>query len=137
MATLLKLLVVEDDADGRDPLMELFALEGYDATSVGDGATAIERLSAEAFDVLVMDLGLPKVTGLDVLRAARALADPPAVIVFTGHHRLKAEAEAAGCDAFVLKPELEELLARVSTAIAERVGRMPPAAVAAGWKERA
>ena len=125
--TLPKLLVVEDDADGRDPLTELFTLEGYDATSVGDGATAIDRLSAGAFDVLVMDIGLPKVSGLDVVRAARALADPPAVIVFTGHHRLKAEAEAAGCDAFVLKPELEEL-ARVSTVIAARVGRMPSAA---------
>jgi CheY-like chemotaxis protein len=67
--------------------------------------------------------------GLDVVRAARALVDPPGIVVFTGHHRLKAEAETAGCDAFVLKPELEELLARVSIAITARVGRTPPAAV--------
>src|SRR5437899_3190040 len=137
MATLPKLLVVEDDADGREPLTELLALQGYNATSASDGGSAIEQLRAERFDVLVIDLGLSDdVTGLDVVRAARALADPPGVIAFTGHHRLKAEAEAAGCDAFVLKPELEELLARVSATIGARVGRTPPAAVAAPRKMR-
>src|SRR5262245_3445648 len=118
-----RVLIVEDDADGREPLTEVLRLQGYDATSAADGAGAIGRIGNEAFDVVVLDLGLPDVAGVDVLRAARARADGPAVIVFTGFHGLKGDAEAAGCDAFVLKPELDELLAGLATLIASRVAR--------------
>jgi len=118
-----RMLVVEDDAEGREPLTEVLGLQGYDATSVGDGRTAIERIRSGEFDVVVLDLGLPDIAGVEIIRAARALPDGPAVVVFTGHHRLRAAAEAAGCDAFILKPNLDELLARVSTAIAARAGR--------------
>jgi len=116
-------LVVEDDADGRDPLAEVLRLEGYHVTSAPDGASAIRRLASEADDVVVLDLGLPDIPGVDVIRAARALLDGPAVVVFTGHHRLKADAEAAGCDAFVLKPDLDELLARLETIMEARVAQ--------------
>ena len=106
-----RILVVEDDADGRDPLAEILGLQGYAVTGAADGATAIGQLGA--FDVVVLDLGLPDVAGVDVIRAARALPDGPAVVVFSGHHRLRADAEAAGCAAFVLKPDLDELLAAI------------------------
>jgi len=105
-----RVLVVEDDADGRDPLAEILGLEGYTVTGAADGATAIGQLG-DGFDVVVLDLGLPDVAGVDVIRAARALPDGPAVVVFSGHHRLRADAEAAGCAAFVLKPDLDKLLA--------------------------
>jgi len=55
---------------------------------------------------------------LGLIRTICATEERPAVVVFTGHHRLKADAEAAGCDAFVLKPDLEGLLATISSAIA-------------------
>ena len=118
-----KILIVEDDQDCCDALSEVLALQGYDAMCVRDGGEALAQLRREPFDVLVVDLGLSDVTGLDVIRAARALPDAPAVVVFTGYHRLKAEAEAAGCDAFVLKPALEELLACVGTSIAVRLAQ--------------
>jgi DNA-binding NarL/FixJ family response regulator len=72
-----------------------------------------------------MDLGLPdEASGLNVIRAVCATPGRPAVVVFTGHHRRKADAEAAGCDSFILKPDLEELLATVNSAIAgERMRR--------------
>lgn len=115
-------LVVEDDADGRDPLAEVLRLEGYHVTSAPDGASAIRRFASEADDVVVIDLGLPDIPGVDVIRAARALPHGgPAVVVFTGHHRLRADAEAAGCDAFILKPDLDELLARLSAIVEARV----------------
>ena len=110
-----RVLVVEDDAATREPLADLLRLEGYTVTTAPDGASAIRRLISEGHDAVVLDLGLPDVLGTDVIRAACALPNGrPAVIVFTGYHRLRPDAEAAGCDAFVLKPELEELLAQLS-----------------------
>ena len=119
MAPAPRILVVEDDADGRDPLAEILGLQGYAVTGAADGATAIGQLGA--FDVVVLDLGLPDVAGVDVIRAARALPDGPAVVVFSGHHRLRADAEAAGCAAFVLKPDLDELLAVIEAHVGQAV----------------
>ena len=123
MVTRPKILIVEDDQDCCEALSEVLVLQGYDAMCVRDGREALAQLRREPFDVLVVDLGLADVTGLDVLRAARALPDAPPIVVFTGHHRLKADAEAAGCEAFVLKPALEELLACVGTLIAARLAQ--------------
>jgi len=123
-------LIVDDDADSRDPLAEVLRLQGYEVTNAADGARAIRRLASEADDVVVLDLGLPDVGGIDVIRAARALPHGgPAVVVFTGHHRLQADAEAAGCAAFVLKPDLDELLARLSAIVEARVAPVAAAGV--------
>ena len=112
MADRLRVLIVEDDADGREPLAEVLTAEGYEVAGAANGAMAIAQL--DDCDVLVLDLGLPDLDGLDIVRIARALPEPPAVVVFTGHHRLKADAEGAGCDVFILKPDLDELLARLA-----------------------
>src|SRR5689334_15222171 len=114
-----RILIVEDDGDGREPLAEILRLQGYAVTDTADGASAIGQLGA--FDVVVLDLGLPDVAGVDVIRAARALPDGPAVVVFSGHHRLRADAEAAGCAAFVLKPDLDELLAVIEAHVGQAV----------------
>lgn len=119
-----KVLVVEDDADGRDPLAEILRLEGYAVTGAADGATAIGQLG-DGFDVVVLDLGLPDIAGVDVIRAACALPDGPAVVVFTGHHLLRADAEAAGCAAFILKPDLDELLAVIEAHVGRAVAVKP------------
>ena len=119
-----RILIVEDDGDGREPLAEILRLQGYAVTDTADGASAIGQLGA--FDVVVLDLGLPDVAGVDVIRAARALPDGPAVVVFSGHHRLRADAEAAGCAAFVLKPDLDELLAVIEAHVGQAVAAKPP-----------
>jgi CheY-like chemotaxis protein len=120
-----KLLIVEDDPDGRDALAEIFRLDGFAVGSAADGDAALAQLRSARFDVVIMDLGLPdEASGLDVIRTVCATPGRPAVVVFTGHHRRKADAEAAGCDAFVLKPDVEELLATVNSAISgERMQR--------------
>jgi|SRR5690349_970422 CheY-like chemotaxis protein len=121
-------LVVEDDPDAREPLTELLRMEGYDVTSAADGGTALARLRTdEPYDALVVDLVLPDVDGFEVIREAHAFPASPAVLVFTGHHRDKAAAEAAGCDAFILKPDIEQLLTQLSMLIVARVGRGIPA----------
>jgi len=114
-------LVVEDDPDGREPLGEVLRLEGYAVTGAADGASAIRQLG-DGFDVVVLDLGLPDIAGVEVIRAACALPDGgPVVIVFTGYHRLRADAEAAGCAAFILKPDLDALLAAIEAHVGQAV----------------
>src|ERR1051326_6514819 len=81
-----KLLIVEDDPDGRDALAEIFRLEGFAVGSGADGDTALARLRSARFDVVVMDLGLPdEASGLNVIHAVCATPGRPAVVVFTGH----------------------------------------------------
>ena len=114
----IRLLVVEDDANAREALVELLQFEGYSVVAAADGRTALARLRADApLDAVVVDLGLPDIDGVDVITTARTLTNSPAVIVFTGHYRYKRDAEAAGCDAFVLKPDVEKLLAQVSALV--------------------
>jgi len=120
------LLVVEDDDNAREALVELFLFEGYAVTAAAGGRAAGARLGAGApLDAIVLDLGLPDVDGVEVIRAAHALPKSPALIVFTGHYRYKRAAEAAGCAAFVLKPDVDELLARVR-ALVSVVPLSPP-----------
>ena len=112
-----RLLVVEDDTNAREALVELLRCEGYMTVAAPDGLTALGRLRTHVVDAVVVDLGLPDIDGVDVIQAARTLPNKPAVIVFTGHYRYKRAAEAAGCDAFVLKPDVEKLLAEVSALV--------------------
>ena len=122
-----RVLVIEDDPDGREPLIELLRMEGYDVTPAADGGTALARLRTdEPFDALIVDFILPDIDAIEVIRATHALKDRPAVIVFTGYHRQKTAAEAAGSDAFILKPDIEQLLAQLRTLIAARIGRVVP-----------
>jgi len=118
------LLLVDDHAEGLEALTEVLSVLGYRVTSAATGEAAIAHLGAEPFDALVLDLGLPDVDGIAVLRAARSCSHPPAAVVFTGHHRLREEAEEAGCDAYILKPELEQLVAQLQTLLQERSAKM-------------
>jgi len=113
-------LVVEDHAEGREALCAVLDVSGYRVASVATGADALALLPVEVFDAVILDLGLPAGDGIDVIRAVRERPNPPAAIVFTGHNRLRDVAEQNGCDAFVLKPELDELLRRLRSLIADR-----------------
>ena len=112
-------LVVEDNDDGRESLCALLGLQGYRVTGTGTGNGALMLLGADHFDAMVLDLGLPDLDGATVMRAAQSLSHPPAVLVFTGYHRMQDQTDVAGCDAFVLKPELERLLAKLRALVAE------------------
>ena len=116
-------LVLEDKADGRLGLCGMLECDGYRVTEAETGADALALLAVEAFDAVILDLGLPDVDGIELICAARLQSDPPAVIVFSGHHGRRAAAEAAGCDAFVLKPSVDELLAQLGTAVVARRDR--------------
>jgi CheY-like chemotaxis protein len=115
-----RVLIVEDDEDGREVMGDLLEMRGYLATSTASGRGARKLLADEPFDAVILDFGLPDQLAGEVIRAARVLPDPPAIIVFSGFHRIREWAVSAGCDAFILKPDLDRLLDQLRALVAAR-----------------
>jgi DNA-binding NtrC family response regulator len=118
----LRILLVEDDPDVRAALQEALEAAGHRVDAITDGSVALERLGGQVFDLVVLDLRLPKVDGLTVFRRAREIAPRTDVILMTSFGAVS-DAVAAlkeGAYDYLTKPfEVEELVARVR-AIAER-----------------
>ena len=79
-------LVVEDDAELRGMLQLALGLEGYDVVTAADGLEALQRIDRHPPDLVVLDLGLPKVTGVEIIRelSAHAHTRGISIIVVTG-----------------------------------------------------
>jgi DNA-binding NtrC family response regulator len=117
-----KILFVEDDERLRDVLLEAAAMEEYDARGVSSAETAVGLLRDEAFDVLVTDVTLPGMSGLDLLRHCQRLRPDivPIVITAYGTVDIAVEAMKRGAADFITKPfELDGLLGTIRVA-AER-----------------
>ena len=124
-------LVVEDDAEQRAVLVRELGSRGYRTQEASDGRTAMERWDAGRPDVVLLDLGLPDVDGLEVIRRIRRDAMTP-IVILSGRYaeREKVEALERGADDYVTKPfGLEELHARLRVALRRAAG---PDADAAG-----
>ena len=78
-----RILLVDDDRGLRHALSSLLTDAGHAVDSAGDGPEAVARLDRGAIDIVLLDLGLPGMSGLEVLKHARALPTPPLVIVMT------------------------------------------------------
>lgn len=111
-----KLLIIEDDKDVAEMLSAYLGSLNYSLEEVHDGETAISLLRKKEFDAVILDLGLPKVGGLDVLRDLRDRGSKTPVLILTGKDTIQ-EKEAgldAGADDYVTKPcDLRELSARI------------------------
>ena len=121
----LSILVVDDEEDLREMLTRSFSREGHNVTAVGGGADAIERASAEHFDIVLLDVALgPGPDGYEVCRTLRARRNVVPIIMLTA---LDSEADAvlgleAGGDDYVTKPfGLAELRSRIR-AVLRRAG---------------
>jgi CheY-like chemotaxis protein len=102
-----RVLVVDDDAGVRDALGELLQLCGHEVNVAADGLAAVEAACRGRPDVVVLDLGIPGIDGLEVARRIRAeLGSAPLLVAVTGAVRPEdeASARAAGCDRFLAKP---------------------------------
>jgi two-component system response regulator RegX3 len=109
------LLLVEDEAPIRDGLTELFRAQGFQVTPVADGAAALRHVERGAFDLVILDLMLPKLGGLHVLDRMRKRGDPTAVLLLTAKDTEDDVVRGieAGADDYVTKPfGVRELLAR-------------------------
>jgi two-component system, OmpR family, response regulator len=123
----MRVLLVEDDTMIGESLREALRRQGFAADWVRDGQAADAVLGSERFDAVLLDLGLPRRSGLDVLKALRARGDTTPVIVLTARDALtdKVAGLDAGADDYLVKPfELDELLARLR-AVGRRLSGRP------------
>ena len=116
----LSVLVIEDNEDAGLSLADLLGLIGHQVKVVGTGRAGLEAVSAHAPDVLICDLGLPDLSGYDVVRALRSAGSKVFAIALTGFAQPEDREQAleAGFDAHLAKPppldELDELLAKAA-----------------------
>jgi len=118
-----KVLVIEDDRTVGQFVQRGLEEQRIQVELVGDGKEALERASQARFDVLVLDLRLPGLSGLEVLRTLRDRGIETPVLVLTAQDAIESKVQAlrTGADDYVTKPfAFEELLARV-----EALGRRP------------
>ncbi len=119
----MKILVVEDDRTVGQYVMRGLEELRYHADLVGDGMEGLRLASGGRYDLIVLDLRLPEMNGLEVLRTLRDRGNTTPVLVLTAQDAVdfKVQALRAGADDYVTKPfAFEELLARV-----EALGRRP------------
>jgi two-component system OmpR family response regulator/two-component system copper resistance phosphate regulon response regulator CusR len=112
----MQVAIVEDDPVIGRAVSTAIREAGHECTWIPDGAAAVEADTLLASDLVVLDLMLPKVGGLDVLRAARSRGIRTPVIVLTARGTVpdKLEGFEAGADDYLVKPfEMDELLARI------------------------
>lgn len=126
-----KVLIVEDNESLALGLRESLAIDGYDVTLAGDGELAMTAIDAHDFDLLILDLSLPKLNGFEVLKRLRRAGSEVLVLVLTARDQEvdKVQGFRLGADDYVVKPVgVLELLARVE-ALLRRAPRKERAAV--------
>src|SRR5271168_4567556 len=120
-----RVLVVEDDEDIAQALQRSLRMEGYEVRSAGDGEVALEQARAFAPDLVILDLGLPKIDGIEVARALREHDDIP-ILILTARDAVESRVEGldSGADDYLVKPfERQELLARLRALLRRRPPR--------------
>ena len=120
-----RVLIVEDDDDIAQVLQRSLRLEGYETRIAGDGEAALGAANDFVPDLVVLDLGLPKLDGMDVARRLRAADDVP-ILMLTARDALESRVEGldAGADDYLVKPfERQELLARLRALLRRRPPR--------------
>ncbi|GAB4397739.1 MAG: two-component system response regulator PhoP [Rhodoferax sp.] len=124
----MRLLLVEDDATLLRNLSEQLQAQGYQVQSVADGAEAWYWATEFAWDVAVIDLGLPKLSGMDLIRRLRSQGWGTPVLILTarGHWQDKVLGLEAGADDYLVKPfEFPELAARLKALLRRAVAAAP------------
>jgi two-component system KDP operon response regulator KdpE len=123
-------LVVEDDDATRTVLRRDLAARGFEVIEAPDGRTALERWEARRADLVLLDLGLPDMEGVRVLRRIRSEATTPVVILSArDEERTKIEALESGADDYVTKPfSTGELQARIRAVMRRAAGAAADAA---------
>jgi len=125
----MRLLLVEDDRMIGESVQKGLRQDGFSVDWVQDGRSAELALETERYDCVLLDLGLPKKDGLDVLRGLRARRDAVPVVVITARDAVPERIRGldAGADDYLVKPfDLDELAARVRAVVRRRDGRAEP-----------
>jgi len=101
-----RILVVEDDAEMRSLLKDFFTEEGFETDSVSNGSEAFRKLVREPFDLVITDIRMPGLTGLDILPGIKKLQPNVPIIVITafGSEEIRLRAMARGATSYLEKP---------------------------------
>jgi len=122
MANASCVLIADDEPPIRRFLRTSLAAQGFRVVEAADGKSALDAAAHEKPDLVILDLGLPDMNGLDVIRALRAKSDVPVIVLSVrGDEQGKVAALDLGADDYVTKPfGMEELIARIRTAMRHR-----------------
>jgi len=119
------ILIVEDDPAVRDALERALAFEGYDIETASDGGIALSLLRETPRDLIILDVMMPHVDGIEVCRRIRASGDPVPILMLTARAAVgdRVEGLDVGADDYVTKPfALDELLARIRALLRRSAG---------------
>lgn len=122
----MRLLLVEDDVALGEGIHQALSREGYTVDWVKDGASALHALLSEVFDLAILDLGLPRLDGLAVLRRLRESGSALPVLILTARDATEDRIAGldAGADDYLIKPfDLSELKARLRALLRRSAGR--------------
>lgn len=122
-----RILIVDDEADIRVALARILHLEGYVAEEAGSGPEALEMLEYDTFDLMVLDLRMPGMSGLEVMKRVRESCPDLLIIILTGQATLESAIAATKSDGvvdYLLKPaKTEEFVGAVVRALRKRAER--------------
>ena len=116
----LSVLVVDDDPDVLEYLQDFLKGEGFEVTTLADPSQVVDRIRDEVFHLVVLDLMMPKVSGMDLLAQIRAVDDDIAVIILTGYPSLDSATASIQHEvsAYIHKPftpaEFRDVIARIA-----------------------
>jgi DNA-binding NtrC family response regulator len=115
-----RILVVDDEVNARTALAELLSEEGFDVETAADAFKAMGKVASFAPDVVVTDLKMPGMDGIELVKQLRAMEDPPVVVVMTAFGAVQSAVEAmrAGASEYLTKPiNIDELLVSLNRAL--------------------
>jgi DNA-binding response OmpR family regulator len=118
-----KILVVDDEEAARVSLAEILRLEGYDVVSAESGLDAIQFLKAESIDLMLLDIRMPGIDGIEVLQEANKVSPDTEVILLTAHGSMETAIDALreGAHDYLTKPSSpNEILSSVAMGLSRR-----------------
>jgi two-component system response regulator PrrA len=127
-----RVLVVEDDEAVRDAIREGLTVHGFDVTVAADGETAVQAVIDKLYDVVVLDVGLPGISGIEVCQYLRRQEIDVPILILSARDEVgdRVAGLQAGADDYLVKPfDLSELVARVAALLRRSVLRPTTTAV--------
>ncbi len=121
-----RILIAEDDRNTREGLVELLSDEGYEVTGVADGEQAYETARKRRFDILLTDMKMPRVNGLNLIKRVTGASPDTRIIMMTAFATVETAVKAMrdGAFSYLTKPlKVEELLATIQGALQEKQNR--------------
>ncbi len=120
-----KILIVDDEKQFRESTKRLLLRKGYHAEAAGSGTEALEKIGKESFDLMLVDIRMPEMNGLEMLQRAKKMAPEIMALIITGYgtDKLEKEAMQLEVDGFVNKPITIDALTKIIDETLARRGR--------------